>query len=439
MRYIRQIGRGGFGNVDLVQDESGRQFARKTFCINQGGNFPADMVQNVQRRFIREADTQSQFSHRNIMPVVFTDLQSDPPSFYMPVATASMADDIAFDRGLGGDQINAIMDILAGLEELHGLGIYHRDLKPQNVLRLSDSEGERYVISDFGLMSLRDTQLSVLTQTGMRMGSDYYTAPEIVADLRMASARSDIYSVGCILHDLFGTNNRIPCNEIIDQGFYADIMHCCTRTDPGRRFATVSDLREALLSLGQSTVANEPQVTDLMALLSSEHPITAPVWERIVGKVRSLYPSQDGKLLLGAMSLNRINEIVANYPTLASQLGWVYAAWVKDSAFNFDNCDGIANRAEAFLALNDINCKVEILIALLIMGTSHNRWYVERKFVSHCLPGMQQDLARRMAMEIRVMRGEACSAINHLERSIGFTRSDLHPLIVDALRQVCRS
>jgi len=348
-----------------------------------------------------------------------------------------MGDDIAYDRSLGGNQINAIMDILAGLEELHSLGIYHRDLKPQNVLRLADENGERYVISDFGLMSIRDTQLSVLTQTGMRMGSDYYTAPEIVADLRMASARSDIYSVGCILHDLFGTTIRIPCNEIVDQGFYADIMHCCTRSDQSRRFQSVSDLREALVALGQGTVANEPQVTDFMALLNSDQTISGATWERIINKACSLYPSPDGRLLLESMNLNRINEVVVNYPAFASRLGVLYATWVKNSSFNFNSCDGIANRAEAFMALGDVNCKSEILLALLMMGTSHNRWYVEKKFVSHCLPNMPHDLARRMAMEVRVMRREACQAIANLERSISFSRTGLHPTIVDALNQVC--
>lgn len=437
MIFIKQIGRGGFGNVDLVQDTNGHQYARKTFSINQGGSFPADLIQNVQRRFIREADTQSQFSHPNIMPVIHTDLQSNPPSFFMPVAIASLADDIAFDRSLGGNQINAIMDILAGLEELHSLGIYHRDLKPQNVLRLSDQNGERYVISDFGLMSIKDTQLSVLTQTGMRMGSDYYTAPEIVADLRMASAKSDIYSVGCILHDLFGTTIRIPCNEISEQGFYADIMHCCTRNDYNRRFSTVSDLREAIVSLGQNIIANEPQITDFIALLNSNQIISSTTWERIVNKACTLYPSQDARMLLESINLGRIQEIVAHYPLLASRLGVQYATLIKESGFNFEKCDGIANRAEAFLALNDTNCKAEILIALLMMGTSHNRWYVERKFVAYCLPNMQQELARRIAMEIRVMRRQACAAITTLERSISFSRTALHPVIVQALAQVC--
>lgn len=202
MQVIKRIGSGGFGNVDLIQDPAGNQFARKTFSVNQPGNFGPALVENVKKRFIREADVQAALAHRNIMPVVQKELALDPPSFIMPLAASSLDRDMSVDRTLGGQAIHALMDILAGLEELHSYGITHRDLKPQNVLRLSSNDGDRYVISDFGLMSIKDTQLSVLTQTGMRMGSDYYTAPEIVADLRMASPHrtstlSDAFCTTC--------------------------------------------------------------------------------------------------------------------------------------------------------------------------------------------------------------------------------------------------
>ena len=184
---VRRIGSGGFGNVDLVQDVlSGKQFARKTFSINQAQPLPPDLAENVKKRFIREANVQYRLTHKNIVPVLFKDLNSNPPSFLMPVAASSLDKDIAQSRNLNGLFLRAIMDILSGLEELHTLQIYHRDLKPQNVLRFDSSEGPYYAISDFGLMSVKDTQISALTHTGMKMGSDYYTAPEIVSDLRKA-------------------------------------------------------------------------------------------------------------------------------------------------------------------------------------------------------------------------------------------------------------
>lgn len=438
MRTVRQIGRGGFGNVDLVEDDRGYQYARKTFSVNQPGNFPHDLVENVKKRFIREADVQANLTHANIMPVLQKDLGSDPPSFIMPLAESSLDKDIALDRTLNGYAISAVMDILAGLEELHSMGITHRDLKPQNVLRLASPEGPRYVISDFGLMSIKDTQLSVLTQTGMRMGSDFYTAPEIVADLRRASASSDIYSVGCILHDLFGTVQRIPCNEINDTGYYADIIRSCTRRDPIRRFRSVADLRDALLSLGHAGItALEPQVTDFINVLLSSNLIDPVTWGRIIDKVEVLYPSQDAWALLSQVSLHRIHELIAVSPALAARFGTLYSRWVADSAFDFSECDGIANRLEAFMSVDDINCQAEVVLALLLMGTSHNRWYVERKFVSLCGPFMATGLAKRIAMEIRVMSQNACHAFSHLQRSIGVSWTSFHPEIYSTLNQVC--
>ncbi len=438
MKFIRRIGHGGFGNVDLIEDAGGAQFARKTFSINQPGNFPPDLIVNVKKRFIREAEVQAALVHKNIVPVVLKELHLDPPSFLMQLAVSSLDKDIAFDRTLGGNASHALMDILAGLEELHSLGITHRDLKPQNVLRLQSPDGDRYAISDFGLMSIKDTQLSVLTQTGMRMGSDFYTAPEIVADLRMASPASDIYSVGCILHDLFGTGTRIPCNEIADTGFYADIMRICTRRDPTRRFGSVSDLRDAILSLGTAgQTASEQQVTDFMSLLSSTSPIDEPTWERIVSKVENLYPSHDARALLQTITLQRIHELIACSPQLAVRLGLAYSQWVKETSFDFDLCDGIANRLEAFAAVPDIACHAEVILAMLLMGTSHNRWYVERKFSAMASPTLSLGVARRVAMEMRVASKAVCRAIAHWEYSINSNRQSLHPLLVDTLAQVC--
>ena len=140
MKVVRQIGRGGFGTVDLVEDETGAQFARKTFSINQPGEFPADMEDNVKRRFRREARIQSELVHHNIVPVLESDVEAEPPSFIMPLALATLDQEMAASKDLDGHFLEALMDILAGLEEIHQLDIYHRDLKPQNVLKLGSAD-----------------------------------------------------------------------------------------------------------------------------------------------------------------------------------------------------------------------------------------------------------------------------------------------------------
>ncbi|PZD64807.1 hypothetical protein ARC310_07840 [Pantoea ananatis] len=438
IRVIGRIGNGGFGNVDHVMDEQNNSFARKTFSINQP--LPAELRDNVQKRFIREANVQFGFRHKNIVPVSLRELAANPPYFLMPLASSSLDKDIKNNRNLNGKFITAIMDILSGLEELHSMGIYHRDLKPQNVLRFEDSSGSFYAISDFGLMSIKDTQLSALTQTGMRMGSDYYTAPEIVADLRRASPASDIYSVGCILHDFVGTGDRIPCNEINDDASaYADIIRACTRRDPARRFSNVAALRDAILSIDPKTVTVfNAEITDFITYLSDDKPINEEIWRSIISYVEDNFGTDEVKTLLHKIDLNKIKEIVLLNNSLAARLGEKYAAWVANDSFYFEQCDGICNRLCEFLNVADLTCQSETIIALLLMGTSHNRWYVERRFVAVAGPTLPPPLAKRVALEMSILEGKMCRAVAHLHSSIGVSYEILHPEIVAMIQRVCR-
>ena len=125
-------------------------------------------------------------------------------------------------------------------------------------------------------------------------------------------------------------------------------------------------------------------------------------------------------------------------PDEAARLGAIYAQWVRSHGFNFESCDGIANRVEIFVDHGSIAVKAECMLALLMMGTSHNRWYVERKFVDLCGPGMDEVCAKRLAIEIRADSDNVCAAISHLEHSIRTSRSVLHPLLVKTLSEICK-
>lgn len=432
---LKVIGQGGFGVVQHVVDSAGKNYALKTFQVNQISAFPVEMIENVKKRFIREARTQGAIQHVNVMPVVADFLENDPPAYLMPLASSTLSSDIP---QLGAASLTAVMDILAGLGMMHSMGITHRDLKPANVLRISDHQGERYVISDFGLMSLKDTQLSVLTQTGMVKGSDYYTAPEIVADLRLGDARTDIYSVGCILHDIFGLTQRIPCSEINDNCYLGEIISYCTKRNPELRFDSVESLREAILAETQKGMAPAAKDTaGMIGLLTSNQPLNSAEWDSIIRYIDQIDKTPDIQTLLLSLSLQRIQEVLVAFPQQAKQLGIRYAAWVRAAVLNFETCDGVASRLEQFLNVPDISLRCDILMAFLQMGTSHNRWFVEGKFTTHCTPALDPAVAKRMAVEIRVLRKDACRMISHLERSITYSRQNLHPYVIEALADVC--
>ncbi|WP_312705316.1 serine/threonine-protein kinase [Stenotrophomonas lactitubi] len=436
---VRMIGSGGFGNVEEVVDASGARFARKTFSINQP--LPPEFHENILKRFQKEIRIQSLIRDRNIVRILSADLDANPPCYIMPLAAGRLSDDIATDRTLSGRFISALADIVAGLEAIHAMQIYHRDLKPQNVLRFQDpaAGADYYAISDFGLISLQESQLSVLTSTGMSRGADGYTAPEVTQDLRLASVQSDIYSLGCILHDFVGGGPRIPCAEIHDSGPYAGILRGCTRRDPNNRFRTARSVLDAVLSVGaEIQPAATPQAHVLVQGLISNQQLSLAEWKSYLEIVEMGNNVRDVHSLFMALSEEAITQLCALSTPDAVLIATQFAEWVARSIFNFDYCDGLANRLEKFYdQLDDFGVRSSCLVALLKMGTSHNRWYVERKFARLAGPEMDGNLAARLAIELHIIGSGVCATISHLEHSINISRDSLHPRVFGAIREIC--
>jgi serine/threonine protein kinase len=193
-KFIKHIDTGGFGKVEKVQGQDGNFYAKKTFQLDSR-MVEAGFEVNAKKRFIQEAQFQSQLHHINVVPVIELFVKNNPPFFIMPLAESSLEKDAKSKLVNASNFMRPVLDILSGLEELHSLGIYHRDLKLSNVLRYKDEYGQAYyAIGDFGLMSLKQrTGITALTSTTMKKDSDYYTAPEINRHLGNASAASDIF------------------------------------------------------------------------------------------------------------------------------------------------------------------------------------------------------------------------------------------------------
>ena len=108
----------------------------------------------------------------------------------------------------GGFDEGPAMDIMRqlcrGLAAAHEAGVVHRDLKSSNIVLVPGPDGERAVITDFGLArsSHQSSDGMTLTEAGGLLGTPAYMAPEQVAGLP-ASAASDLYALGVVLYEMF--------------------------------------------------------------------------------------------------------------------------------------------------------------------------------------------------------------------------------------------
>ncbi|WP_022729928.1 serine/threonine-protein kinase [Fodinicurvata sediminis] len=430
----KEIGRGGFGFVYEAKGDDGGTYALKK--LNPAA-FPKQDHPMLIKRFEREVRYQQLVDHPNVVPVVGVNLDDDPPWFVMPLAEGSLKDDLEADHTLGGDPKKPLFDILAGLEALHQIGLRHRDLKPANVLKLPQEDGSTvYAISDFGLTTPGAGQTSTLTGSNMAGGTPLYRPPECANNFRRATEQADIYSFGAILHDIFSGAVRIPHSELTVAGPLAPIVDKCTKAHPRRRYTSIVALREELFEVLDNTVVEffSREEEDVIAILKANDDLSDEEWDRAFNLIdNNADKGVSNSNIMRALTLSHIQSIFDSSPDMFQGLGELYAEYAANGTFDFDYCDVISDKADVFFRLGDLSLKAKIALAMLELGTSHNRWVVERQFMRMAGHECEPALAERMKIEILAGEYPFARRMHHIEQSIDVTPDRLHPTLQELL------
>ena len=192
-RVERELGHGGMATVYLADDlRHHRQVAIKVLRPELGAVLGPD-------RFTREIGIAAKLNHPHILPLHDSG-EADGLLFYvMPyVRGGSLRQRLSGERQLPVDEAVALVrQVAAALGHAHAQGLVHRDIKPENILL---HEGEA-MVTDFGIALAADTG-ERLTATGLMLGTPEYMSPEQAVGERVLNARSDVYSLGCVLYEL---------------------------------------------------------------------------------------------------------------------------------------------------------------------------------------------------------------------------------------------
>ena len=213
-------------------------------------------------------------------------------------------------------------------------------------------------------------------------------------------------------------------------GPLGSIVQKCTKTNVRRRYSNVITLREKLFEVLREKISfSSREEEELVKLLQQKNELSDEEWDRVFQQIdENEEKDHSNHAIFSALTTEQLEQLATGAPDLFASLGKDYAKYAKGT-FSFDYCDVIATRAEVFYNRGEQDLKAVIALALLELGTTHNRWFVERKFVQMARPSISDQLAQQIATEIDVQDYDFSFAIGRLERSIHVSRNDLHPVL----------
>jgi serine/threonine-protein kinase len=191
----RELGRGGMATVYLAHDRKhDRPVALKVLHAELAATLGPE-------RFQREIRLAARLQHPHILTVLDSGEAAGHLWFTMPfVEGESLRDRLNRERQLPvEDALRITREAAQGLQYAHEHGVMHRDIKPENILLTQDGST---LVADFGIARAFGGGEARLTETGMAIGTPAYMSPEQASGDQTLDARTDIYSLGCVLFEM---------------------------------------------------------------------------------------------------------------------------------------------------------------------------------------------------------------------------------------------
>ena len=293
--------------------------------------------ETARRRFAKEAYILSRLRHRNITRFYEFLPREKGSVLVMEFVEGQPLDQMIAQRGTldVADATRIASHLLDALVYAHAKGIIHRDIKPANLI--CEASGN-VKVTDFGIAKINEGGSAgdtVLTKSGLLLGTPHYMSPEQIREPKDAGAKSDVYSSGVLLYEMLtgrlpysanslrklidaiykgGLNPPSKFRPELDPDIDAIVLKAMS-VDPNQRYESALEFLEALANY--ITTPRKRVRVEEVADSTMREPAQPRRWQLISNRTegtQETHPLEGADLTVGR---DRACTIVINHPAVS--------------------------------------------------------------------------------------------------------------------------
>jgi len=330
-------------------------------------------------RFRREVRLMHSFKgNGRVMQILDANLDHDPPYFVMNHYPDGDLTAIASQlRACIADQEAMFNQMIDCVSELHAKNVFHRDLKPQNILR----DGNKVVVSDLGLCTEVDSNIG-FTRSSKYWGTPGYLPPEFLASggFKNADITSDVFMLGKTLYAILsGRDPTYLLAEDIPGPLFAVIERSCAQQKTNR-YQSLASLRQSLTAaydvLLHRAVGSAMAVNTLRSIMDRLKASNQYRVEEIKTFIEQLgMLDTDEKIQLCKNLPHQIIDFLAQKPLQGhlSQFLDSYGEMAERGDYGFQFAEVIAHNMKTLFDSTDVGAADKARALLIAIGSAYSQ------------------------------------------------------------------
>lgn len=334
-----------------------------------------DATEENTRLFRREIRILQSLKHPNIMEIVADMYNSDRPYYVMPNCGKSFVE-LACSQVSELELLDYVIPFCEAIQYAHEKGVFHRDIKPQNVLLYKGV----VKVSDFGLSRFVNRDTTTMTKTSTIAGTAGYMPPEyLTGEFKNGTVEGDIYMIGKTLYYVFSHGkdiSNIRAEMVSVQIFY--IVDKCTKDAPAQRYSSVSTIVDALKDYRDLLKAAETAPKTIKEIKTIYKSNTPQYNKEVIKTLSTLgYNPKDWANTLEQLKNQELIQVLTYNRDSIVALSLHFIDCIKNPSefIQFDDIDEYARFTKILVNINtDESIKQNLILFLQNMSINYNRF-----------------------------------------------------------------